>query len=148
MIENTFRISLRLSSDIYNFEEMIPEIDGYEIKYNKKGNSLTKDGTFKARANVLVIRECFVGNNIDDESNPMITSKLLPIIKTLSAIDVDDLKREIYIAGSIENQQFGFLIDLDFINLLAENKYIISFSVISYLGNAEIADAEEERQPQ
>jgi len=57
---------------------------------------------------------------------------LLPIIKALSAIDVDDLKREIYIIGSIENQQFGFLINLDFVNLLAENKYMLSFSGISY----------------
>jgi len=131
MMENNFCVSLRLSSDEYDFEEMIPKIEGYKYLYKKKGAILAKYGNFKARANVFVI-DCYDGTSIDDESNPLIISKLLPIIKTLSAIDVDDLKRELYIAGSIENQQFGFLIDLDFINLLAENKYMISFSGISY----------------
>jgi len=132
MMENTFHISLRLSSEAYDFENLIPEIYGYEIKYNKKGTCLTKDGAFKTRANILGIQKCYIGNNIDNESNSIIISKLLPIIKALSAIDVDDLKREIYIIGSIENQQFGFLINLDFVNLLAENKYMLSFSGISY----------------
>jgi hypothetical protein len=131
MIENNFCVYLRLSSDEYDFEEMIPRIEGYKYLYKKKGTSLAKYGNFKARANVFVI-DCYNGTSIDDESNPLIISKLLPIIKTLSAIDVEDLKRELYIAGSIENQQFGFLIDLNFINLLAENKYMISFSGISY----------------
>jgi len=144
MIENNFCVSLRLSSDEYDFEEMIPKIEGYRYVYNKKGTSLSKYGNFKVRANVFVI-DCYDGISIDDESNPFIISKLIPLIKTLSAIDVKDLKREIYIAGSIESQQFGVLIDLDFINLLAEYKYMISFSGISYLGNTEIPEAEEKR---
>jgi hypothetical protein len=132
MIENTFRISLRLASDSFDFKELIPEIKDYEVIYNRKGINHTKYGVINARANILLINNFYVGNNIDDEDNAII-NKIRPIIKTLSVIDVNDLKREIYITGAIENQQFGFSINHDVINLLAENKYTICFSGISYL---------------
>jgi len=132
MMDNIYRISLRFISEKYDFKELIPEINGYEILYNKKGDNITKNGTIKAKSNVLVINNFCVCNNIDDENSAMIINKLKPIIKILSVIDINDLEREVYITGAIENQQFGFSINLDVINLLAENKYKISFSGISY----------------
>lgn len=131
-MENIFRISLRFISATYDFKELIPEINGCKLLYNKKGDNITKNGAFKAKANVLVINDCYVSNNIDDDDNTLIISKLGPLIKTLSVIDTNDLTREIYITGAIENQQFGFSINHDFINFLAENKYTLSFSGISY----------------
>jgi len=132
-IKNTFHISLRLISETNDFQELIPEINGYKFLYNKKGDNITKNGTLKAKANVLVIDDCFVCSSIDDESAAKIINKLVPIINVLSLINVNDLTREIYITGSIENQQFGFSIGLDFINFLAEKKYIFSFAGITYL---------------
>ena len=142
MIENTFKISLRLSSDSFDFKELIPEIKDYEVIYNRKGVNLTKYGVINARAYILIISDFYVGSTIDDKSNAMIINKLKPVIKTLSVIDVNDLEREIYISGAIENQQFGFSINHDVINLLAENKYKISFSGISYLTDEAMLESE------
>ena len=130
-MENKFNISLRLISEAYDFKKLIPKINGYEILYNKKGDNITKSGSFKARSNVLVINDFYTCNKIDDENNDIIINKLIPIIETLSVIDVNDLTREIYITGTIEDQQFGFSINLDLINLLEKNKYKFSFSGIS-----------------
>ena len=132
-MEDTYRVSVRLASDTYDFNELIPDLSKYKVIYYKKGESLTKDGSFKARANVLIINDFCVVSTINEENNTMIINRLIPLIKELSVIDVLNLTREIYITGSIENEQFGFIISFELINLLAENKYKLSFSGISYL---------------
>ena len=133
MMENIFSVSLRLTSNSFDFKELIPEIKEFKYKYNKKGDNLTKNGKFKAKSNILLINECFIGNKIDFESNGIIISKLTPLLRLLSTIKVNDLTREVFISGSIENQQFGFFISLELIRLLVKNNYSISFSGISYL---------------
>jgi len=131
-MENIYRISLRYISETYDFRELIPKMDKYNVSYSKKGDNLTKSGSIKAKANVLVISDCFFDSRIDDDNNTNIINTVMPIIRILSEINTDDLKREIYITGAIEEQQFGISISLNLINFLAENKYSLSFSGISY----------------
>jgi hypothetical protein len=132
-MENTFKVSLRLSSKNHDFKELIPEIIDCKVIYKKKGENLNNSSSsFKAQTNILFINNCIV-NNIDNITNTIIVTKLAPFMKKLSVINIDDMEREVYIAGSIENDQFGFSIGLDFINLLLEYKYSLSFSGISYL---------------
>jgi len=133
MTENTFYISLRFISEEHDFQELIPEMNNYKIHYSKKGERVTKNSNFKARANVLVVNDCYIGNSIDEEGCTLIVKRLIPIMESLSVIDTNDLIREMYITGVIENQQFGFMMNLDVIKLLADNKYALSFSGTSYL---------------
>jgi hypothetical protein len=139
MIENKFSIGLRLFSDMVDFRDLIPEIAEYETRYLKKDEPTSKSGNFKAFANVFNVRNIYVGSRIDhiydneDKNTTLIIDKLNPLIKILSVIEVVDLQRELRINGSIKYDQFGFGLGYDLVNLLAKNKYAISFSGISYL---------------
>jgi hypothetical protein len=132
-MKNRFRISLRCSSDTVDFQKTIPKFADYAIAYNRKGESVisNKTSSFKALANTLVVKDVYIADKIDVDSD--IINKLLPVIRSLSVIDVDDLIREVSLAGTIKNQQFGFLMNHDFINLLAENNYSFVFYGIALL---------------
>jgi acetone carboxylase gamma subunit len=131
-MDNEFIISLRFSSDTIDFGESILPIEGYEFKYNKKGESVIpgkRDSSFKARSNNLVIDNIITVNNLENNINEIIC-KLDYLLKKIT---IDNLKREVCIFCSIENQQFGFLADYKFIHFLSENKCILTFSGIFYL---------------
>jgi len=132
MIEDAYNISLRLSSVSFDFGFLIPEINDYKVVYCRKDSSRFKDNTFKAIANVLCVNDIFSCNVIDNLregnlSDAIIINKLTPLIKNLSVINANDLKRELCISGTIENDQFGFGISHDLMFLLAENGYSLSF---------------------
>jgi len=132
-MNDDFTFSIRIISDDSDFINIIPEMSGYKITYHKKGDNLTKNRVIKSKANVLVIHDFYKCSCIDETNNSIILSKLLPIMKTLSIIKTNDIKRELYITGKIENQQFGFNFDTNILNLLNKNEYSLSFSGVSYL---------------
>ncbi|MDR2901243.1 MAG: hypothetical protein LBV20_06980 [Treponema sp.] len=135
-MENTFRISLRLTSDLYDFDTLISELTDYKISYNKKDNSVLSsniNSSFKAKSNVLLVKDLYVNNNITDEDNDVIIDKLMPLINFFSLIKNNDVKHEVYISSRIENQQFGFQFNHNLLSLLSEYNYKISFSGISYV---------------
>jgi hypothetical protein len=132
---NNFRISVRLKSDLFDFETLIPSKMDYKFVYNKKGNSVIKqneDRLFRARANILIVQDVHITEKIED-SFCVFLNKLSCLMDLLSVINTDDIKREVYISAAIENQQFGFSINLEFLNLLIKNNYSLSFSGILYL---------------
>ena len=133
MIDTTYRFSLRLISETIDFNEMIPKIDGLNIIYHKKNSNLFKDSYFKVNSNILVIHDFFSCSTIDNENTNTLVNKIDELEGILSVIKVNDLKRELYIKGSIENQQFGFSINTSLINILSKYNYAFSFSGISYL---------------
>lgn len=139
-MENLYRIAIRLTSDLYDFGELIPDINHYKISYNKKGDSIfskSNTNSFNAKSNVFIVKDIHITNEISNEENSVIMNKLIPLIKILLVINVKDIKREIYISGRIENQQFGFSINHNLITLLSEYQYMISFSGISYIDSSE-----------
>ena len=140
---HTYTVSLRLSSASTDFGALIPAISEYNTVYYKKGSSRFKDGTFKASANVLCVNDIFSCNVLDDfmeenSSTASLIEKLASLMKSLSVINTSDLRREFYISGTIESDQFGFGISCDLIFLLAEHKYSLSFSGISFSGFEEV----------
>ena len=82
---------------------------------------------------MFVIEDLYVTNNITEEENKIIINILNPIVAALAIISVNDLKREIYISGIIESQQFGFELTEEFFAFLVRNKFRIAFSGISFL---------------
>jgi hypothetical protein len=134
-MENKFRISLRIKSDQFDFEKLIPVKIDYKFVYNKKGDDVIRhnnSGSFCARSNILIINDIFITDKIEDNACDFL-AKLTSLMKLLSVIETDDIKREIFIFASLENQQFGFSANLEFLNLLTKYKYSLSFSGISYL---------------
>jgi hypothetical protein len=119
---------------MFDFEKSIPPIINYKITYNKKMSSViktNKNSTFLAKSNILVVHDIYVTDNIGVNSCCFLKN-LSSLMKLLSSINTDDIKREVYISSAIENQQFGFSIDFKFLKLLVKYHYFLSFSGISY----------------
>jgi hypothetical protein len=134
-MENQFNISIRLSSDTINFKNLIPVLNDYKFVYNEKGKNLiktNKKNTFHAKANILIIKDVYITNSIESDYINIV-KKLEPLMDLLTLINLPHLRREVYISGSIENQQFGFSVDQKFIDLLSKFNYMLSFSGIFYL---------------
>jgi hypothetical protein len=135
-MENDFEISIRLSSDDYIFGNDIKALDNYKIKIFKKGESIIPNkpnSTFRARANVLLVdniyEKQFSNINIEDNYNKLI--KLFDIIK--NQFKNIDIRKEIWLSCSINNDQFGFEIDKKLINIFSNYGYSLAVSGIAYL---------------
>ena len=134
-MENKYKISIRLLSDEYVFENNIKTLENYKIKISKKGESIipnNQNSSFKARTNVLVIEhiydEQFSNINIDDDYNRL--NKIFDIIK--EQFKGINIKKEFYLTCTINNDQFGFGIDRKLIELLSNYGYSLIVSGIAF----------------
>jgi hypothetical protein len=134
---NIYKLSIRLCSDNYDFENDIELFKNYEIKTSKKGKSIfinKPDDFFSARSNVLVIDNIFEA----PKKGINITKKYIELEEIMKIIknkynNNNEIKYELYISCSINNDQFGFEIDKELIKILSEYDYAIIISGIVIL---------------
>jgi len=131
-MDNQYNISIRLSSDDYVFNN-IEALEKYKIKIAKKGESIFTNSSFIARSNVLIVDNIYEKqiSNINIKDNYKELINIFEILK--NNLNNINYNKEIWLSCSINNDQFGFGIDQEFIDILSKYGYSLSISGIAIL---------------
>jgi len=127
-------IGIRLLSQEYDFSKIA--ISEYPSICTRKGESIRTGSKFKATQNVIFIKDICKMEEVAFDSSVLI-ERLLSLFDQLSCIPESNVRRELYISGSINTQQFGFELPSDLLQVLSRYGYSLCFSGISYLDDSQ-----------
>jgi hypothetical protein len=137
-MENIFNISIRLTSDDFDFISFNEHFSDYKTVCHKKGESIVLENpnsNFRSKKNIFIVEDIYQINKIDYDFDFQTIVLIFERINTIITKCSGNIRKEVYIQCHANNQQFGIDISNNFINKLSEHNYSIVLSGIVLLGD-------------
>lgn len=137
-MNNEFTISIRLTSDLYDFSEFRDKTYSNEFTFRKKGESRFKnqpaDSPFRARSNVFLFNNVYKTNNLEKNFDGFV-NKCESLMHELSVL-IDtynfEIKKVIWVSCQLNKDQFRFSLTPEFVRFVSKYGYTITISGIAY----------------